>query len=74
MEEGETRYLTEDYAFCWRCTQIGIPSSPTRTIRLTIWEATRMCWEEASGMTSRVTNASNPISSPHVRRAADGGA
>jgi hypothetical protein len=49
-EENETRYLTEDYAFIWRCLQVGIPVVADTTIRLAHMGAYPYMWEEAGGM------------------------
>jgi hypothetical protein len=48
-EEGETRYLGEDYAFTWRCRQIGITPMADTTIRLAHMGSYPFMWEEAGG-------------------------
>jgi hypothetical protein len=48
-EEGEVRYLGEDYAFTWRCRQIGITPMADTTIRLAHMGSYPFMWEEAGG-------------------------
>jgi hypothetical protein len=33
-EDGEKRYLGEDYSFCWRCHQIGVTPKVDTSFRL----------------------------------------
>jgi hypothetical protein len=48
-EEGESRYLTEDYAFSWRCEQMGEPILADTSIRLYHIGDYTYGWEEAAG-------------------------
>jgi hypothetical protein len=48
-EEGEKRYLTEDYAFAWRCEQMGEPILADTTFRLYHLGDYPYGWEEAAG-------------------------
>ncbi len=48
-EEGEKRYLTEDYAFSWRCEQIGEPILADTSFRLYHLGDYPFGWEEAAG-------------------------
>ena len=48
-EEGETRYLAEDYAFCWRCRQVGVPILADTSFRLYHIGEYAYGWEEAGG-------------------------
>jgi hypothetical protein len=48
-EEGELRYLGEDYAFCWRCRRIGIQPMADTSIRLGHLGGYPYGWEEAGG-------------------------
>ena len=34
LEDGEKRYLGEDYSFCWRCHQIGVTPKVDTSFRL----------------------------------------
>jgi hypothetical protein len=49
QEDGETRYLTEDYAFCWRCRQAGL--TPMADTSFRIYHLGDYCFgpEEACG-------------------------
>jgi hypothetical protein len=49
QEDGETRYLTEDYAFCWRCHQIGVTPLLDASFRLYHLGDYAYGWEEAAG-------------------------
>jgi hypothetical protein len=48
-EDGETRYLAEDYAFCWRCHQIGITPLCDTSFRLYHIGDYAYGWEEGAG-------------------------
>jgi hypothetical protein len=48
-EEGETRYLTEDYAFCYRCRQMGVSPMADTSFRLYHLGDYTYGWEEAAG-------------------------
>ena len=43
------RYLSEDYAFCWRCRQVGIPMMADTSFRLYHIGDYSYGWEEARG-------------------------
>jgi len=49
QEDGETRYLAEDYAFCWRCHQIGVTPLVDTSFRLYHLGDYAYGWEEAAG-------------------------
>ncbi len=49
QEEGETRYLGEDYSFCWRCRQIGVPVMIDASFRLYHIGDYAFGWEESAG-------------------------
>ncbi len=49
QEDGETRYLAEDYAFCWRCHQIGVVPLVDTSFRLYHLGDYAFGWEEAAG-------------------------
>jgi hypothetical protein len=48
-EDGETRYLAEDYAFCWRCCQMGSPPLLDTSFRLYHLGDYAYGWEEGAG-------------------------
>ena len=48
-EDGERRYLTEDYAFAWRCEQMGEPILGDTSFRLYHLGDYTYGWEEATG-------------------------
>jgi hypothetical protein len=48
-EDGETRYLAEDYAFCWRCCQIGTKPLLDTSFRLYHLGDYAYGWEEGAG-------------------------
>jgi hypothetical protein len=48
-EDGETRYLAEDYAFCWRCHQLGISPLIDASFRLYHIGDYAYGWEEGAG-------------------------
>lgn len=48
-EDGETRYLAEDYAFCWRCREIGVTPLVDTSFRLYHLGDYAYGWEEAAG-------------------------
>jgi len=49
LEEGETRYLGEDYSFCWRCRQIGVAPLVDTSFRLYHIGDYAFGWEESAG-------------------------
>jgi len=49
QEDGETRYLAEDYAFCWRLHQIGVTPLVDTSFRLYHLGDYAFGWEEAAG-------------------------
>jgi len=49
QEDGETRYLAEDYAFCWRCHQVGVAPLLDTSFRLYHLGEYAYGWEEAAG-------------------------
>jgi hypothetical protein len=48
-DENDTHYLAEDYAFCWRCRQIGITPMADTSFRLYHIGEYAYGWEEAGG-------------------------
>ncbi len=48
-EDGETRYLAEDYAFCWRCHQLGVSPLVDASFRLYHIGDYAYGWEEGAG-------------------------
>ncbi len=48
-EEGETRYLGEDYSFCWRCRQVGVAPLVDTSFRLYHIGDYAFGWEESAG-------------------------
>jgi hypothetical protein len=49
QEDGETRYLAEDYAFCWRCHQLGVAPMVDTSFRLYHLGDYAYGWEEGAG-------------------------
>jgi hypothetical protein len=65
-EEGEVRYLGEDYAFIWRCRQMGITPQADTSIRLMHMGTYPYGWEEAGGAhIGRHRNLECDFRSPH---------
>jgi hypothetical protein len=50
QEDGETRYLCEDYAFCWRLRQIGVVPKVDTSFRIYHIGDYAYGVEEASGV------------------------
>jgi hypothetical protein len=49
QEDGETRYLAEDYAFCWRCHQLNVAPLVDTSFRLYHIGDYAYGWEEGAG-------------------------
>jgi hypothetical protein len=63
QEGGETRYLCEDYAFCWRCRQMGVTPLVDTSFRLYHIGDYAYGWEEAAGeYIQRGRNLECPVS------------
>ena len=67
QEEGETRYLGEDYSFCWRCRQIGVPVMIDASFRLYHIGDYAFGWEEARGSIFRGIEIWSTRSHDHER-------
>jgi hypothetical protein len=73
-EEGEVRYLGEDYSFIWRCRQIGIVPLADTSIRLMHMGSYPYGWEEAGGAyVGRHRNLECDFRSPHPTAPAPNG-
>jgi hypothetical protein len=68
-EGGETRYLCEDYSFCWRCRQLGVMPMVDTSFRLYHIGDYAYGWEEASGeYIPRTRNLECPVAAAKPAR------